>query len=396
MTDALRGVALVANTGPWAVGGLAAYARNLTSHLPADVAVTYSARFVAPGPGGAALDYAAREPCLTREFHGAPVSTIAPRSAALPALALSRRAVHHRALHRCAAAAAVAAWRPALQKTIGDPSLIHVIGCGRDLLGFAALAEARRRKIPLTVLPAVHIGSWGDSELDLYRQADAVLAATPVERDHLQDLGVPGARLAVCGLAADTPTGGDGRRFRQAHGLGDRPLVLFLGRKSRGKGYHQLREVLPEVAQRAPGALLVAIGVDAEPPYPDLDGTLLLDLGAADDDVKADALAACDVMCLPSDGEAFGIAYVEAWSYAKPVIGLDTPVSRALIDDGDTGLLAGDRGEGLVAALTRLLSDPAEACAMGRNGQAVYTARYTWDACIATHMDVFSTVLAAR
>jgi glycosyltransferase involved in cell wall biosynthesis len=386
----------VASTGPWAVGGLAAYARNLLNHLPDSVGATYSARFVTTNPGDLGLDYAAREPPATSHYDGVPVSTVVPRSMTMPALALSRRFVHYRQLHRVAAAAAVAAWRPALQSTVGpDPSVIHAIGCGRELLGYAALAEARRRGIPFTVTPALHINSWGDSELDfdLYKRAQAVFALTLVERDHLERHGIAASRLFVCGPGPDCPMDGNGERFRQTHGLADRPIVLFVGRKSRGKGYHELRQAMPAVAERVPGAMLVAIGVDAEPPYPDLSSSLLLDLGVASDETKADALAACTVMCLPSDSESFGIVYVEAWAYAKPVVALDTTASRALIDDGTTGVLVADRRSGLVDTLSRLLSDPASAARMGRAGHATYAERYTWQAAVATHMRVFATVI---
>jgi glycosyltransferase involved in cell wall biosynthesis len=326
------------------------------------------------------------------------VSTVVPRPFTIPLLALSRRFVHHRSLRRIATAAAVAGWGPSLQRSVGcDPSVIHAIGCGRELLGYAALAEARRRRIPFTLWPAVHVDSWGDDivDFDLYRRADALFVQTEVERDHLERHGVSATRLFLSAPGPDCSLDGHGDRFRRAYGLSDRPIVLFIGRKSRGKGYHDLRRAMPAVAERVPGALLVSIGVDAEPPYPDLPDSLLLDLGVASHRLKADALAACGVMCLPSDGESFGLVYVEAWAYAKPVIALDTPASRAVIDDGTTGMLVADRRADLVEVLGRVLSDPTGAAEMGRQGHAIYLERYTWEATIATHMRVFSTVLSS-
>jgi glycosyltransferase involved in cell wall biosynthesis len=365
-------------------------------HLPDSVDVTYGARFVATDPGNLGLDYAAREPYAIREFEGVPVSTVVPRAVAVPGLALSRRLVHHRSLHRVAVGASIGAWRPSLRSAIGPrPSVVHVIGCGRELLGYTALAEAKRHGVPFTIFPAAHIGSWGDSDLDLdlYKRAQAVFTATSVERDHFERLGVSGERLFVCPFAPDVACGGDGSRFRHAYGLGDRPIVLFVGRKARSKGYHDLREAMRALEQRVPRALLVAIGADTEPPYPDVPESLVLDLGTADDRLKSDALAACNVMCLPSDSESFGIVYVEAWSYAKPVIALDTPASRALIDDRVNGILAPDRHTGLVEALTRVLSDPNAAAAMGKAGNTTYHKCYTWEAAIKIHMQVFATVL---
>ena len=64
------------------------------------------------------------------------------------------------------------------------------------------------------------------------------------------------------------------------------------------------------------------------------------DIGLASERTKADALAACDVFCLPSSHESFGIAYVEAWSYGKPVICGTAPACRELVDNGKSGLWA--------------------------------------------------------
>ena len=53
-----------------------------------------------------------------------------------------------------------------------------------------------------------------------------------------------------------------------------------------------------------------------------------LNLDDVSEDEKQDALSACDVLCVPSEGESFGMVYFEAWAYEKPVVALDLPALR--------------------------------------------------------------------
>ncbi len=57
--------------------------------------------------------------------------------------------------------------------------------------------------------------------------------------------------------------------------------------------------------------------------------------------------AACDVLALPSVGEAFGIVYLEAWAYRKPVIAAAIESAASLIDDGVDGFLVDTEHPGL-------------------------------------------------
>jgi glycosyltransferase involved in cell wall biosynthesis len=391
------GVAVVAHAGPWAIGGLPAYTRNLLARLPEGIETSCSARFLAASPPG--NDYLARGPAEARRFGATPVTAVLAPRRALLGLRAAKRLVHHPVAHRATIAAAVHAWRASIDASATPrASVVHSVGAGWELLGFAALAVARRRGLPLTVWAAVHIGSWGDSALDLrlYRAADAVFVQTPAEGRHLERLGVASDRLFVCPLGPDCLSDGDGARFRAGHGAEGRPIVLFIGRKTAGKGYQDLCGAIAAVRERVPGAMLVAIGADGGPPRPALGADVLLDLGAADERTKADALAACEVMCLPSRDEAFGIAYVEAWSYGKPVVALDTPAARDIVSDRVTGLLVRDRAGELVDALSALLEDPARARELGAAGAAASRRRFTWEAFLDAHLRVFATVLERR
>lgn len=390
-------VCVVSTTSAAAVGGLTTYARYLTQHLAAQAPTTAIARFATDG--SRAMDYAAAEtPRTLRAGDGSTLQIIAAPRVLRPLAAIARRLVHRPRTQRLAVALFVCAYGPAVARAVPrDTALVHWVGSGWELLGFAALRAARRRGAAFTVLPAIHEGSWGDSPLDgrLYAAADRVLALSRTERMLLERLGVQGARIDETGLGPGVGDEGDGAAFRARHELGDRPIALFIGRKERGKGYHALCEAVERVVRFMPELAFVAIGSPGPGPAPAAPAALV-DLGSTDDREKADALAACDVLCLPSSRESFGIVYVEAWQYGKPVVVGPSRASRDLVEHGVTGLHVDQHPDEIASALLTLLRDPARAASMGAAGRALQRERYTWAATSLTHAQTFERAVASR
>lgn len=102
-------------------------------------------------------------------------------------------------------------------------------------------------------------------------------------------------------------------------------------------------------------------------------------LGAIDLQTKTDALAACDLLCVPSSQESFGAVYTEAWAMGKPVIGGDIPAVREVIADGQDGHVVAPEPTLLAERIARLLADPALRQQMGQAGRDKVQARYNWD-----------------
>ena len=83
---------------------------------------------------------------------------------------------------------------------------------------------------------------------------------------------------------------------------------------------------------------------------------------------------------MPSRAESFGIVYLEAWAYSKPVIGARAGGAADVITDGVDGyLLPFDDAANLSARVIELISDRERAQSMGRAGHSKLLARYTWD-----------------
>ena len=148
--------------------------------------------------------------------------------------------------------------------------------------------------------------------------------------------------------------------------------VLFVGRLEKRKGIDVLLQVVPDLLMRYPHLRLKVVGNATIPgddgqPYADAflhkhAGQPFLDRidfpGEVPDEELQHHYAHCDIFVAPSRFESFGLIYLEAMMYAKPVIGCRAGGIPEVIEDGATGLLAepGDP-ETLKAALIRLIED---------------------------------------
>ena len=273
--------------------------------------------------------------------------------------------------------------------------VIHFVGTGWDFFGFALASFAHNQGALFTIWPAVHQNSWGDDDIDLrlYNLADRVFCQSKFEAQHLTEKGLNPNKAVVAGLPPMCREDGDGNRLRKKLNLSDRPAVLFLGRRDSGKGYPAVLKAWKGVIGVVPEAVLLIAGPggkEFESLKAQLPDSSFRDLGIPDELQKADAYAACDVFCLPSAHESFGIVYVEAWSYAKPVICGTAPASRELVQHCVTGLHADQSEHVLIPALISLLVNLKGSGSMGKAGRINQRERYSVAAMRDAHLNVFS------
>jgi glycosyltransferase involved in cell wall biosynthesis len=135
-----------------------------------------------------------------------------------------------------------------------------------------------------------------------------------------------------------------------------------------------------------PDVSLVAVGTGDDLPRL---RQLAVDLDIADrahffEGLSRSELAACyrnaDVFALASTGEGFGLVFLEAMAFAKPVIGVAAGGVTDLIEDGKNGFLVPPRDvTALARALEKLLTDNSLCEAMGRCGASLVRERYRFE-----------------
>jgi glycosyltransferase involved in cell wall biosynthesis/GT2 family glycosyltransferase len=86
----------------------------------------------------------------------------------------------------------------------------------------------------------------------------------------------------------------------------------------------------------------------------------------------------CDIFVAPSRFESFGLIYIEAMRFCKPVVALNIGAAREIIEHNIDGLLVnGESPEDLGDAITRLMDNPELRNAIGRRARQKYEQKYT-------------------
>src|SRR4029079_1832331 len=274
-----------------------------------------------------------------------------------------------------------------LEKHAEDRDLIHNVG--REYLD-SSLQAGAELDLPVVLTPLAHPGQFhgGDTPADFerYRRASAITTMTDWEREWYASHGIDPYRIVTTGMGPNAARSHDGAGFRQRHRIpADAPIVLYIGRRERYKGFIHLLDAAELVWTRHPEACFVFIGVpgfygaviDEFARYPD---DRIIEIERASSDEKSAALDACSLYAMPSLHETFGIGYLEAWLHEKPVIGGDIPPLREVIDHGRDGLVVRQRVEDIAGVVTALLDDPELRASMGKAGAAKLAEKWNWDA----------------
>jgi glycosyltransferase involved in cell wall biosynthesis len=89
---------------------------------------------------------------------------------------------------------------------------------------------------------------------------------------------------------------------------------------------------------------------------------------------------ACDVVCVPSRNEPFGIVVLEAWSAGKPVIVTKNGGPDEYVWHEVNGLKIYPNYDSVGWGIGTLFTNFEWARWMGRNGRVAVEAAFTWDA----------------
>jgi glycosyltransferase involved in cell wall biosynthesis len=176
--------------------------------------------------------------------------------------------------------------------------------------------------------------------------------------------------------------------------LGDRNKngfdVLFVGRLEKRKGLETLFKAIPLVLEEVPDAQFHIVGKDTNlaPNGGSYRDYLLQNLdkkyhknvrfvGYVNDNELKDFYRNCDIFVAPSLYESFGLIYLEAMAWGKPVIGCDVGGVPEIVEDGETGILIPPEDENALAEAIINLKDEKLRAKMGEQARKKIKERYT-------------------
>lgn len=285
-----------------------------------------------------------------------------------------------------------------LRALMADVDVVHSLAGG--YLGWTAQATAKELRIPFVCTPFVHPNQWGDGpeDIEYYQGAQAVIGLVETDRAYLESLGLPAKRLHTIGVSPELPPSSDPEGFRKRHLLEGKPVVLYAGRMMPQKGAKSLLEAAPHVWKRVPEVRFVFIGPGSSESDRWFEGAdpRILPLGKVSLQEKADALAACDLFCMPSLSEILPTVYLEAWSYGKPVVGGMAHGLPELVEGNGAGLAVSQNAEEIGRALISLLEDEEKRECMGRRGRDLVQRRYSVEAVTEALEDLYRSLLDER
>jgi glycosyltransferase involved in cell wall biosynthesis len=270
------------------------------------------------------------------------------------------------------------------------------------LFGFAGVALARRRGVPLVLeVNTPYAQAWAKYfginlqrlarwlELRTLRAAPHIVTVTHVQSRLLHDMGVSAENITVSHNAID-PHWFDQERqadpgLRARLGLSG-VVVGFVGTMNRWQGIPKFGEVIASVLARHPDASFLFVG-DGEfrQPLEDIcraQGHLQRVVFAGrQPHAKIPAFVAAMDIAVLLDSNTYGspMKIFEYWGMGKPVVAPAVPPVLEVLRDRETGLLIEPgNAQQLADRVVELAGDPALRERLGAAGRAYVRAHHTW------------------
>jgi glycosyltransferase involved in cell wall biosynthesis len=261
---------------------------------------------------------------------------------------------------------------------------------------YAGVRFARRLGLPLVetyhtffeeyaplYFPAVpaRLGRWAARRLTVSqcRQVDALVVPSPQMLERLAEYGISvRTEVLPTGIEPGEFQGGDGARFRRAHGIPvDRPVLVFISRIAHEKNIDFLLRMLARLRAYVPDVLLVIAGEGPALPHvrevvEQLGlGRHVLFVGYLE---RSGALLDCyragDAFVFASRTETQGLVLLEALALGVPVVSTAVMGTADVLRDAAGAVIAPDDEAGFAAVVVGVLGDAEARARLGRAGPA--------------------------
>lgn len=307
-----------------------------------------------------------------------------------------------------------------MRRSISNFDIVHVHGLYR-YPSTSAATMARRRKIPYIIRP--------HGSLDPYMYGKSTMGTPRLKRiyERLFDMPNLHGASAIHYTAEDerekasflnlrspsfiASNGLDWQAFetlpargamRERWGVGEDPVVLFLGRLHFKKGLDLLIPAFDQVRKRIPNAQLVIAGPDNDDYERTVRGwvadrgleSAVHFVGTLHGADVVQAYVDADVFALPSYTENFGMTVVEAMACELPVVISDQVNIHAEISSAAAGLVTRCDADEVATALNALLGDASRRRSMGEIGRRLAKERYAWPSIVSGLTKEYEAVIA--
>jgi glycosyltransferase involved in cell wall biosynthesis len=221
----------------------------------------------------------------------------------------------------------------------------------------------------------------------VFRSVRAIMYNSPEEQLMIHTVAgnerTPGV---VVGVGSDVPQNPVAARFRSKYNIRG-PFAVYVGRIDENKGCQELFDFFQVYAKNPHGTLsLVLIGnslLDV-PRHP-----RIRYLGFLDDTDKFDAMAASELLIMPSYYESLSMVALEAWALGKPVLANGRcDVLKGQCIRSNAGLFYESLDE-FNETLSAIEKHRWLSASLGRNGRQFFRDNYDWSVIERKYFDMF-------
>jgi glycosyltransferase involved in cell wall biosynthesis len=221
----------------------------------------------------------------------------------------------------------------------------------------------------------------------IFRGVRALMYNSHEERTMIQAVSgnhdVPGV---VVGVGSEVPRSPQPARFRQKYNVRG-PFAVYVGRIEENKGCPELFDFFQRYLHDPSGRLSLVLIGNSRLPVPD--HPRIRHLGFLDDADKFDAMAAADLLVMPSYFESLSMVALEAWALGRPVLANGTcDVLKGQCIRSNAGLYYESYAE-FLETLQAIEHNRWLSTALGRNGQQFYRHHYDWPVIERTYLGMF-------
>jgi glycosyltransferase involved in cell wall biosynthesis len=222
----------------------------------------------------------------------------------------------------------------------------------------------------------------------LFRGVRALMYNSPEERAMIEArAGNQRVPSVVVGIGSDVPTNPQPGRFRQKFNVRG-PFAVYVGRIDENKGCRELFDAFQEYCRVESTRLSLVLIGDSMLPIPE--NPRIRHLGFLDDQDKFDAMAASELLIMPSYFESLSMVALEAWALGRPVLAnAKCDVLKGQSIRSNAGLFYDNRAE-FLESLRALERNRWLSVTLGRNGRQFFREHYDWPVIERKYLDMIA------
>jgi glycosyltransferase involved in cell wall biosynthesis len=219
-----------------------------------------------------------------------------------------------------------------------------------------------------------------------FRGVRALMYNSPEERGMIQAVAhnahVPSV---VVGIGSDVPSNPQPARFRQKYNIRG-PFAVYVGRVDENKGCKELFEFFQTYLHDTTGRLSLVLIGNSLLPIPN--DPRIRHLGFLDEGDKFDAMAAAELLIMPSYFESLSMVTLEAWALGRPVLAnARCDVLKGQSIRSNAGLYYNNRLE-FVETLRAIEQNRWLSGSLGKNGRQFFRDHYDWQVIERKYLDM--------